>query len=96
MSVFSEYFATVSPDGKRVTLLAYAYPPHELGQFQVSLSKQEYDFLYTIVSLDKHGLLLEQILTDDNYQYQLLESIRYKIGKVIHATGKYPKPICRG
>ena len=84
MARFSEYFATVSPDGKRVTLLAYAYPPHKLAQNQMSLSKQEHDFLCNLVSLDKHGLLLEQILTDTNYNYQLLESIQYKIRKVIH------------
>ena len=88
MAIYSEYFCSVSPDGKRVLLLAYAYPPHELTQYQVALSRMEHDFLYNLALVDKHGTVVEQILADSNYDTQLLASIRYKIGKAIHDTSK--------
>lgn len=88
MTKYSEYFATVSEDGKRILLLAYAYPPHELTRYQVPLSRLEHDFLYNLSIIDKQGTLVEQILADNNYESQLLLSIRYKIGKAIHDTSK--------
>lgn len=88
MTKYSEYFATVSEDGKRILLLAYAYPPHELTQYQIPLSRPEHDFLYNLAVEDKRGTVIEQILADSNYKSQLLSSIRYKIGKAIHDTSK--------
>lgn len=80
MSRYSEYFATVSPDGKRVLQLVYAYPPHELEDDQVSLSRIEYDFLCSITANSKSGIILESV-------EQLLDSIQYKIGMTIKNKG---------
>lgn len=67
MTRYAEYFATVSENGDILNLVE-ALPPHELGDNQVMLTKEEYNLL--------------QVARTISRMKQLMGSVEWKIGEL--------------
>lgn len=66
MTKFADYFATVF--GGKIAALNWAHPAHELTQNQIMLTKQEYDLLCAVKTIEEAK--------------QLIGSVEYKISQL--------------
>lgn len=73
MPKFANFFATVSKDG-RVLSITNANPPHELLSNQIMLTESEFYLLHAVKSIEEAK--------------KMIRSIEYKIKQVTSDSGK--------